>query len=431
MFDRGTYKRTIDQEIAISDKMIHSINAWDKMLKGEAPWCVDGVVSQGIERNICKEFSNIVLSEMETEIKNNDELNEYYQKAIRNINENYQQALGLGSFVIKPLGNKGDVEYIIGDNVIPIEFDTNGRLKKACFMQTKPWGEEKVFYRFEFHLLDDKGLTIKNKAFEGVKGDIGKQIPLTSVEEWKDLPEEVTYPGMDKVDFGYYRNPIPNLIDRSFNGVSIFNDAIEQIKKVDIQASRLDWEFSSGERMVFADYTTLQNKNNKLELPSGKSRLMVGVDINDKLETYNPAIRETNFINGLEQYLRTVEFNCALAYGDLSKNEVVAKTATEINTSKMRKYNMVNAMQNNLKDCLEDLSYALAFYNEQYRSKFEFLCNFHDSIITDESVERANDIRDMGAGIMSRLEYRKKWYGEDEETAMKNLPQINQEGAIE
>lgn len=85
---------------------------------------------------------------------------------------------------------------------------------------------------------------------------------------------------------------------------------------------------------------------------------------------------------------------------------------------------MVNAMQKNLKDCLEDLCYALAFYNETYTSDFIFNCTFHDSILTDEETERNQDRIDMSNGIMSRIEYRMKWYNEDEETAMKNMPQI-------
>lgn len=428
MFTREQYKVKLGQEVAISDRMVNSINDWAKMLVGDADWCHDGVVSLGIERNICKEFANVVLSEMETSIENNDDLNEYYQEAIRNLNENYQQGLGLGSFVIKPLGDKGEVEYVSGDNIIPIEFDFKGRLKKACFLQVKPYDEDTTYYRFEYHCLDKNGLTITNKAFKGSKGDIGTKIALNSIEEWQDLPETITYPDMDRIDFGYYRNPIPNLIDRSFNGVSIFNDAIDSIKKADIQAKRLDWEFESGERMVFADYTTLQKtEKGKFKLASGKNRLMVGVDKEDALETFNPAIREQNFINGLDQYLRNVEFNCALAYGDLSKNEVQTKTATEIRSSKKRKYDMVNAMQKNLRDCLEDLVYALAFYNQQYTKDFDFVCTFHDSILTDEETERQQDRQDMASGIMSRLDYRMKWYNEDEQTALKHLPNLGNE----
>lgn len=87
---------------------------------------------------------------------------------------------------------------------------------------------------------------------------------------------------------------------------------------------------------------------------------------------------------------------------------------------------MVGAIQENLKECLEDLVYGLAFYNSMLRSGYEFLCAFHDSILVDEETERQQDRQDVSMGVMSQLEYRMKWYNEDEATAKKNLPEQNQ-----
>jgi hypothetical protein len=48
--------------------------------------------------------------------------------------------------------------------------------------------------------------------------------------------------------------------------------------------------------------------------------------------------------------------------------------------------------------------------------------SFKDSILADEEAERKQDIQDIGLGIMRPEEYRAKWYGEDLDTALKNLP---------
>ena len=100
----------------------------------------------------------------------------------------------------------------------------------------------------------------------------------------------------------------------------------------------------------------------------------------------------------------------------------MAKTATEILASKVKKFNMVNAIQNNLKDALEGFAWGIAFYTAQFNSGFEVVTSFKDSVITDEDKERNNDRLDLAAGIMSPLEYRMKWYGEDEATATAMLP---------
>ena len=148
--------------------------------------------------------------------------------------------------------------------------------------------------------------------------------------------------------------------------------------------------------------------------PVRKKRLIQGVQ---------SELREQSLINGLNAYLRRIEFNVCLSYGDLSDVNDVDKTATEAKIAKKRKYNMVKAIQSNLKDCLEDLAYALAFYNALTQSGYEFLCNFKDSILVDEETERQQDRQDLAAGIMRPEEYRAKWYGETLEEAAKNLPE--------
>ena len=111
-----------------------------------------------------------------------------------------------------------------------------------------------------------------------------------------------------------------------------------------------------------------------------------------------------------------------MSYGDLSNPQSVAKTATEIKSSKERKYNTVSAIQENLRDCLDDLVYALAFYNSMATSNYKFICDFKDSILTDEETERAQDRQDLANGTLRPEEYRAKWRGEDIDTALENLP---------
>ena len=218
--------------------------------------------------------------------------------------------------------------------------------------------------------------------------------------------------------------------------MSIYQPAIKLIKKTDMQFGRLDWEFESGERVIHVDATALQaapvfgpDRQTQYEMPKLNRRLYRGLNLSggtsgeELYKEYSPELREQSLINGLNAYLRRIEFNVCLSYGDLSDVNDVDKTATEAKIAKKRKYNMVKAIQSNLKDCLEDLAYALAFYNALTQSGYEFLCNFKDSILVDEETERQQDRQDLAAGIMRPEEYRAKWYGETLEEAAKNLPE--------
>lgn len=430
--------KTIDRAIGvksnISSDMVNKVEVWSRMYQGKAEWIDnDAVYSLRLEQGICKEFANATLNEMTTKVTS-DKLESIFESAVRNLNENLQSGLAVGSFIIKPLG-ENKVEYITADRFIPVEFDAQGRLTKVVFVAHKVIDENNVYHRLEFHSLDKNGLTIINKAFfSSSKTDLGREVPLNSIEEWSNLKEQINYPLMLRPDFGYYRNPIKNEIDGSFCGVSIYDSAVGLIKKADVQFGRIDWEYESGERAVHVDITAMNavprvdgKGKTKYVMPKLNKRLYRSINIEDKngdlLKEYSPEFRDANLINGLEEYKRNIEFNVGLSYGDLSNPQAVEKSATEVKASKKRKYNTVTAIQKNLKDCLDDLVYALAFYNGLTTSGYEFICDFKDNILVDEETERQQDRQDVSMGVMSLQEYRMKWYGEDEETAQKMLPQ--------
>jgi len=428
MFPVKTIKDVVGRDVAISQDMVSKIELWINMERGAAPWVDDTVKSLRLEKAICREFANICLLEMETSVSN-PRLDKLYQKSLLRLNESLQSGLARGSFCVKPLG--GDkVEYILAGNFVPVEFDASGKLIKVVFMETRQVGESVFYHRVEYHGVEPSGLVITNRAYRSPdRASIGKPVDLASVDDWAKLPESVTYPGMTRPDFGYYRNPIVNDIDGSPCGVSIYDAAAETIRKADIQFGRLDWEFESGERAVHVDVIALQPRSvvgkggeNRMEVPKLNKRLYQGLNIetgtNKELySVFSPEFRETSIIAGLEEYKRSIEFSVSLSYGDLSRLSEVEKTATEVKAAKKRKYNMVTAIQKNLKDCLEDLVYALAFYNGLFTSGFEFVCGFKDSVLTDEEAERKQDLQDVAVGAMPLWEYRAKWYNEDEATA--------------
>ena len=433
MFGYTTLKQIVGKDIAFSDKMIYAIDDWNKMLNGKADWITGSVVSLGIEAGICREFADCALVEMETGVSN-ERLDKIYQKNIAGLNENLQEGLALGSFVIKPLGGVA-AEFVTADKIIPISFGDDGKPNDIAFLTVKKVGDVDYFTRFERHYFLNGNLTIENKCFHSQsENDIGLPCSLEAVEEWENIePGPITYPGMNRMDFGYYRNPIKNKVDGSACGVSLYDSAVDLIKKTDVQGARLDWEFESGERAIHVDNRALKQDKSTGRFGMAKlsKRLYRGLNLEagkdqELLKEYSPEMRDESFKRGLEEYKREIEFSVGLAYGDLSDAQEVAKTATEIKASKNRKYNRVTAIQNNLYDCLEDFVAGLAFYNSMLNSGYEFSCKFNDSILTDEETERQQDRQDVSMGVMSHLEYRMKWYNEDEATAKKMLPEQNQ-----
>lgn len=432
MFNYTTLKNIIGKDVALSQTMIDAINKWKKMLVGNADWCSDIVESLKLEEGICREFADSVLVEMEAKILNNDKMDRVLQKSLSDMNKKLQTGLALGAMVLRPLGPDA-AEYVAADKFIVISFADDGTPNDIAFLVVKCIGENDYYTRVERHYFTNGNLTIENKCYHSQsQSDIGQICSLEEVPEWANiLPGPVIYPGMVQMDFGYYQNPIENKVDGSACGVSIYESAENLIRKADIQGARLDWEYDSGERAIHIDERALKKSGGKTYLPRLKKRLYKGLNLDDGKDKelykeYSPEMRDEAFRRGLEEYKREIEFNVGLAYGDLSDAQEVDKTATEVLASKTRKYNRVTAIQGKLEECLNGFVTALAFYNGSYMSGVEFTCEFNDSILADEESERQQDRQDVSMGVMSLLEYRMKWYNEDEETAKAKLPEQNQ-----
>ena len=432
MFSYTTFKNILGKDVALTQAMIDAINDWKNMLSGKADWCESYVESLRLEEGICREFADAALVEMEMQILNNEQLDKTLKKAAVDLNKKMQNGLALGSLVLRPLG-PDKFEYITADKMIPISFDDDGKPNDIAFLSVKRVAENNYYFRLERHYITNGNLTIENNCYHSQsRSDIGQRCELENVPEWANIqPGPIIYPGMTQMDFGYYQNPVENKIDESGCGVSIYESAIGLIRKADRQAARLDWEYESGERAIHVDERALKHSKGKTYLPKLSNRLYRGLNLDDGkdkelFKEYSPQMRDEAYKRGLEECKREIEFNVGLAYGDLSDVQNVEKTATEVLASKTRKYNRVTAIQNNLEKCLQDFVEALAFYNGCYMSGVEFACKFKDSILTDEESERQQDRQDVSMGAMSLLEYRMKWYNEDEETARAKLPEQNQ-----
>jgi len=136
-------------------------------------------------------------------------------------------------------------------------------------------------------------------------------------------------------------------------------------------------------------------------------------------------LRGQELADGLSRIFRQIEFNCGLAYGTLSDVQSSDKTAEEIKASKQRSYATICDNQKALKTALEDLVYAMdvwcTLYNLTPMGKYEVSFEFDDSIVADRKAEFVEKQALVSAGIMTKWEFRMWYFGEDEETAKKNI----------
>ena len=433
-FPQAVAEREFGAFPAVSLTMEQHIGLWYAMMVNTPPWQNCDVKAVGLPAAICREVARPTLVEFTANItgsKRADYLNENFQTAKENFNRALELGLALGGVALKP--------YIYGDKMLvdvtgaagfqPTKFDPSGHCIGGVF-KDKPVKVNGTYYvRLESHELNGTTYTIKNKAYySDSAGSVGADAQLTTIPEWADIEPEVAIENVDGPLFAYFKPPIANTADsKSMCGMSIYGDAatVELIKQADEQWECLRWEYKSSERKVLMDGTssTADMFNKRLfEIgpfsPNG-----------DFFQHIEPQIRDDAIYRGFQNILRRVEFNIGLSYGDISDPQTIEKTATEIRSSKQRKYVLVSSIQAALAHTFDSLIYAMDVYASLYglapAGDYEATYDWGDSILDDQETkdkEFSRDLQLTSAGVMNPWELRAKYFNEDEDTAKAALP---------
>lgn len=495
--------RTIEQKLhvtpVISDDMITAIELWGDMYRDHSPWIKEPtfadptrVVSLGLPSFIASEKARMATLEMKSEITSpnpkskvnerdtediidNDHINvfesdiepsprvkflnkTYQDKVLARLRPNLEYGIATGGMIIKPyvvllddeidgVKAKIEVDFISADNFIPLAFAVNGDITKAAFVQTKV-DTDAVYRRLEIHeLVDGCRVVVKNKVFMTknvshdnlFETDLGEEISLTSVDEWKDIASEVTIENVSQLLFTYFKMPEANTVDpMSPLGMSGYGRAVPLIKDADEQYSRLLWEFEATEAAIDIDrdalrpYTDSDGVTHSIRA-SLQERLFRRLDLGND-EAYNPylpTIRDASIINGLNTILTRIEDVCALSRGTISTAGIEATTATELRILRQRSYSMnadiQKALERSLRDTIKIMDIYCTLYKIVPEAEYETSFEWDDSILVDASEEMSKRVTLIANGIYSKTEFRMWYFGETEEQARQALKIIEDE----
>lgn len=382
-----------------------------------------------------------------------DFLNENYKRLKKRLRTQIEYGVAKGGLAIKPYvvkrGNKYSFEfdYIQADSFYPLAFDNNGLMTEAAFLQTHK-DKDYTYTRVEYHKWENNVVTVINKAFKstanvnnGTGADLGMECPLTEVNEWKELSPTATIKNVDRPMFAYFKMPEANTIDTTSPlGVSGYSRAVDLIKDADQQYSRLLWEYEGGEMAIDVDrdalsFVTDASGNEHTVLPSLQRRLFRKIDLGDDstYQQFAPALRDAQYIQGLNAILMRIEDVTGLSRGTLSDVTIEAKTATELKMLKQRSYQTNEHIQEVIQATLEDVVYIMNAYCDLYKitsdGEYEISFEWDDSLITDKEDELGKRITLQQNGLASRVENRMWYFGETERQAVEALAKIDEENA--
>lgn len=346
-----------------------------------------------------------------------------------------------GGMIVKPCPDPatGKVYFDFAPDwsLYPLAFDGAGNLVDVIIPDVFREGNA-IFTRLERHTLSGDDVTIRQRAFRSSReGVLGVEVPLDAVPRWAALQPEVTVTGAGGMLFGWFRVAAANTVDADCPlGASVFARGVEVAREIDLQYSRLLWEFEGGELAVDVDPTALYEKSDGRgrALPRLNERLFRAVDTGAEstYQVFAPTLRDASLVNGLNQLLIRFEDLCGLSRGTFSDANVEARTATELRIARQRSYATVADNQRALERCLRDVLRAMDVYATLYglapAGAWTARFDWDDSVLTDAGEQLRQRLMLLEAGVLTRAELRQWYLGESPEQAEAAVTKIRGEG---
>lgn len=410
-------------EVKLSEQMSAAITRWESLYSDNDRLCLASSIAAETAR-----LATLELKSKVTGSRRGEYLNRQYQAVLDDIRNTTELACATGGVVLKPYMADGEIRVAVvrAENFIPTEFGDGGEIVGAVFLE-RYYSEKKVYTRVERHSFKNGEYVISSDAYVGEdERELGRKIPLEETV-WRDIVPVVSMSGITKPLFSYFKMPMSNYIDRTSPlGVSVFSRCCGLIRDAEEQYERLIWEFESGERALYVDQSAMRrDSSGNCVIPDKRLYRLLNSGDDNLFADWSPEIRDESILNGLNEILRRIEFNSALAYGTLSDVMNVDRTAEEIRVSKQRSYAHICEVQKALKTALLGLLEAMDIlcdlYGIEEGGDYSVSFSFGDGIVAEKSEEFKERMQLLASQVIEPWEMRMWYIGEDEETAKKHL----------
>lgn len=418
--------------------------------------------SLGMAKKVCEDMADLLLNEKVT-ITVEDPITDAYVKQVLDENtwgelgnefQERKAALGTVAYVIhingavvddagNIIGGRVGINYVEAANIYPTSWQN--KIVEECIFTFPKTYKRKKYVHFQYHHLEEvpgenrRQYVIENTVVDDTKMKGQELTP----EEWREIPVfggliERIETGSEYPLFVIDRlNMVNNADEDTTNpmGVALFANAVDTIRKLDLEYDSYANEFSLGRKRIFVAPEFLTSNNGDAvfdpedtvfyELPEDYFK---NSEAKEAMHEVNMELRIAEHSQAINDDLNWLSFKCGFGTDRYKFEKGSVKTATEVISENSDMYRSLTKHELVLERVLIQLIQTIVRAGlgtgiPGLNENAKITIAFDDSIIEDKTTERQNDRQDVSMGAMSVAEYRAKWYGETLEQAQKNLPE--------
>lgn len=381
-----------------SGTMQSAIETWMQIYSGNPEWidAEEEIKTIKFAKLICEETAR--LATLAVHVKFDGKRNEYMQKFWENsVKPNLrtwvEYGCAMGTIILKPNG-KG-IDFVTPDRFEITGKDANGNISGIVFQDSYQSGEN-YYTKHEYHRFMSAEVkmpgsdtytntmyyTVSNRAYVSKNiGELGTPVDLASTK-WSNLKPDVQIvkkngEQINSMLFGIFKMPAANDIDlNSPLGLSIFSNAIEELKDLDIAYSRYAEEIKDSRKMVLLDErlsqlpAELDKKGNRIRRHINLPKYVKNVMAESPEHFYqevNPQLNTDVRVQGINNQLSMIGFKCGYSNGYFVLDEKTGMiTATQVESDDRRTIQLIKDVRDALQICLDALFYAQSVFADLY-----------------------------------------------------------------
>lgn len=437
-------------DIASDTIMDCKIAEWMNTYKGNPVWVnsEERIRSIKFAKSICSETARLTTLASGIEFDGSARANWLKEQCNKNVLPRLRNwveyGCAVGTVVMKP--TKSGVDLFLPGQFYIVNTG-NGRVSDMVFQDTYEEGKDnhkKYYTKLERHsfmhgqVKNEKDGTykdvvfyhIQNRAFvSATEKSIGKEIGLEGTK-WSGLQPDVyiTKANDGQINtmlFGVFKMPMANDADiNSPLGVSIFSDAMEELKDLDVAYSRNAGEIKDSETIELLGNMMVNKpgtKISKMEMKLPHHVHMVSPSTDDYYQAIERPLHTDIRIQGINQQLSFIGYKCGYSNGYFVFNEKTGMvTATQVEADDRRTIQLIKDTRDALQSCLDDLFYAMSVFADIYNlapvGQYKVSYDFGDIVYSYEE-DKARHWQYVQAGKFPLWRYYMKFEGYSEAEA--------------
>ncbi|BBW97234.1 phage portal protein [Geobacillus icigianus] len=455
---RGIKSVYAKKEIPINETFFNQIDVWKALYSGYHEdfhkvkyHTINGgtktrrIATLNMPKVISQELATLIFNE-KCEINISDQEFEKNVKEVFRRNSFYRQfqhyleySFALGGAVIKAYADESSIHlgYVTADCFIPLSWDNNG-IDEGVFV-SEIRRQNKKYTHLEWHVWEGTEYVIRNELYESNGEDLGVRVPLSTL--FSDLEEEVLIQNLKRPLFVYIKPNTANNIDPTIPlGISVYANALDTLKSLDIAFDSFQREFRLGRKRILVPVTAI-----KTIVDPQTGQLHRYFDANDEVyEAFNfdqdkneikdisVELRVEEHINAINAYLNLLAMQIGFSAGSFTFDGQGVKTATEVVSENSKTFRTKQSHEIIIEAAIQELVEVIGQVAELYGffsvpDKYEVTVTFDDSVAQDKNADAAYWIQLVNSGLASKIQALQRIHGITREEAELLLQEINQE----